>query len=1213
MWAFLLQLNPDYYKRQMDQNLTQGLFRGTMTSSPIKIKLLGPVEITYEDQPLKIGRRMERAILYYLAAENRPISRKELIDLLWRDEEEVDQRGALRTTLSRLRRELPVEGVLQTELDQVWLDENGCWSDLTDFNSSFTSLRFVLRNYQKSLTFPGQIVEQIEQALGLWRGKELLQGENLSAYPEIENWRRSLQRELSHQRGTLMEKLANHYRASGRLERALSLFVQLGKMDLFDVMVHLAVLDVLTRMRRFQEAVDYCDELEIDFEREYNAPLPEPILKQYQYSKIQLQASQESQAAEWPVTLSMQLPLVGRDKELTQLEQAYYRGGIVVIQGELGCGKTRLVQDFFQSSRPSPNLFYTPSQEKGSSMPLSPIIHGLRQHVTRKVWESIDRVWAERMSLLLPEIAEYREDCTASQFTGAPIAKQQLFDAVLHVLQTLVSGNQKLLFFLDDAQWVDNLTLEAVAYLVMHGFFEQNGLLIVASRSEEPNQELGEMIDQLHRTQNVQTIKLNGLSPQDLSALITQALEEPPSPALLDQLYRETNGNPFFALEIIRYLLENPGEFDKPFYGSSLPLPENLHAIIRKRLNSLDDRARRILVCSAVIGNQFSLELLSAVIEPELTFELKLLDPLIKFGFLQPDRHKQGAKTRLQFTHEIMRKVALKEASPIQRSQIHHRIADFLADRSQDNSQAALIANHYQDCGENRQAFHWYIKAAAHAWSFGAKEETNLIFLTAESLYKNGPQEHFSIEDLFVLYRQWGQFAYEADQIDLLEEVGFKLQYLGEQEHDPLLLGVANMLLANACFLRMKMSTGQELIRKAVNFLQHTGDKQVMIEAKLRQAAFSWWNLDFDATIQFCQDVLRIGETPKVNPRNLNEYLFFARHSISYAYYAKGNAKKTLSYASETYDRYFHQLSAFNRMRTYNMLANANLIAANYGKSQSFAKRGLEIAQTLENAFVTQILLTTQSKAETIQGRLDEAYKHASQALALGEENSHNHTIISANCTIGDIYFSLQEYTLALQHYRVAQLRAGYSKESYYSLDNELHLARALAWMGQLTEARELAARAVDKTKEYGMLQLLTVALRAIGLCDMLEGRLPEAKGNYLESERLAVENGLVYELLWTRVGRARLALSERQFSQAKDLIREILKVSKARNFAWAKLNSLQLCAHLHNATSDTELLEYRSDFREVVEQLAGHVQSTPLKQYLETARQFWEKGHAYP
>lgn len=168
---------------------------------------------------------MERTILYYLAAENGPVSRPTLINLLWTDADEIDHRGALRTALSRLRNELPEEDVIVTELDQVWLDAGCCWVDLVEFISSYNSLKNVLRAYQESRTLPVQIIQQIEDALALWRGDEILKGDNLTTYPEIENWRRSLNQTLSHQRRTLMETLAKHYQASGRLEQALDYFV----------------------------------------------------------------------------------------------------------------------------------------------------------------------------------------------------------------------------------------------------------------------------------------------------------------------------------------------------------------------------------------------------------------------------------------------------------------------------------------------------------------------------------------------------------------------------------------------------------------------------------------------------------------------------------------------------------------------------------------------------------------------------------------------------------------------------------------------------------------------------------------------------------------------------------------------------------------------------------------------------------------------------
>lgn len=1184
-----------------------------MTPSLLKIKLLGPVEILSDNQRLHVGRRIERAILYFLAAEHQPVSRTRLIDLLWSEADEIDHRGALRTALSRLRNELPSAETLATELDQVWLDAERCWVDSVFFQTSYESLKNILRAYHQDCILPAQIVSQIEETLALWRGDSLLQGENLTAYPEIEDWRRTLNRKLSHQRTTLMEKLANHYRASGRVELALELFLELGQRDLLDANFHLSVLELLMEMRRFQECVDYCDELELAYEREYNAPLPEPILKQYQYSQLQLQASIEAETRAWPIPLTMQLNLVGREKELEQLEKCLYRGGIIVIKGALGSGKTRLVQELFQSFQPRPTLFLAPSQEMEVSMPLSPIIHGFRQHVSQETWESLDCVWASKISLLLPELTEIREDCSGGQYLDAPTAKQQLFDAIHHVFQKITQNHHKILFFLDDAQWADKQTLEAVSYLIKKGFFKDHGLLIIASRKEEPNRELDEMIGRFHRTQTIQTIQLNGLSPSELGALVEQALDDPPSTGFLDKLYRKTNGNPFLALEILRNLLELPGEREKIASDAEIPLPGNVQAIIRARLNRLDESARQTLVCAAVIGNVFSVDLLRAGVPENTPFDLKHLDSLVQNGFVTTLEQDENQHQVLQFLHEIMRDVVLKEASPYQLRAIHQRVAAALAGTPRADEEAALIANHYLACGEIRSALTWLLKAADHAWALGAGEDTHRIYQQAESVYLKGTEDLFETEDVYQLYRQWGRFAYEADRIDLLEEIGFKLQYLGEQADNPLFLGISQMLLANACFLRLRMDTGMALINKAIDYLGQTDNVRAMMEAKLRQGAFHWWLCEYDETIGVCQEVLQIGDSHQASAHNLDDYVFFARHSISYSYYAKGQARKALDYATETYDQFFNKVSTFNRMRTLNMLANTNLRAANYGKAKAFAEEGLEVARLLENTFMEKIFLVTLSKTETIQGTLDQAYAHASKALKMGEKENHAHTIISANCVLGVIYRHLQNYNLALQHLRRAQLRGGLLDDLLYSIENDLELARTVSWMGQTNEARDLAQHALEVTDKHGMLHLHAMALLCLALCEILERNLPEAEAYISQAEPIAQENGLVFEQTWCKIGQARIALSRRQFDTAEEKIKAILTVSDQHNMAWMKLRGLNFCFQLYHATQKPSLIFCRAEYENLIKSLSENIRSDVLKQNFDSAKQYWSEGHAYP
>jgi len=1182
-----------------------------MSSSSLKIKLLGPVEISYQGEILEVKRRMERAILYFLAVEHRPISRTTLIDMLWPDAENVDTRRAMRTALSRLRKELPDPDLLITELDQVWLDIDRCQIDLLKFEELFRSLHSVLSIYHNHRTLPSQIVKQINEALSVWHGNTVIDGDNLTAYPQFEHWRRSLDQNLSYQRRFFMRTLADHYRAAGQLESALELFFSLGRMDPLDVGIQLSILEILTSLGRNQDSVEYCDSLEIIYEREYNAPLPDQILSEYQYAKIQLKASTQQEPEAWPTAFTMQLQLVGRAQELDQLREAFFQGGLAIVRGEIGSGKTRLVQELYQSLSPSPKLFLASAIEMENSLPLSPIIHCLRRHVRENTWREIDAVWANQMVLLLPELTEIRNDLDTQNVSILPAGKQNLFDAIYNTFHHIARKSGKVLFFLDDGQWADNQTIQALSYMVQHGFFDSHGLLVIASRPEETNDDLDKMIDRFQKASHVNTITLNGLSPNDLGALAQQVLTDPPSPSFISQLYRETNGNPFLALEIIRNILELGGEIET--YTNRLPLPESVHALIRKRLRRLDQDSRYILQCAAVLGSDFSLETLLAIADIDPTSNSGAIDPLVNAGFIHPIHKGRLGTIHLQFVHEKMREGILKETTPMRLQILHRMAADKMAEIPQMKDKAAVIAHHYLASGNPRAAFNWFIKAAEVAMPLGAKEEVFYAYQQAEKLFINAPEGSFETDELFRLYRPWSEFAYQTGRSELLEEIGIKLQILGERDHNPLVLGISQIALANACFLRLKMSTGLELIEKAIQYLEHTDDPLIKIQAILRQGAFQWWENDFDKSLQAGEKVLDMLDSLEIDSPMCNSYLFNARNMIGMSRYAKGEAKNALHYAQQTFYDYYHTLSAFDRIRLLQMMAYTNLLSSNYHQVEDFTSKGLKISQALENNFIYENLTLILGEAEVIQGNLDQAYDHINQALNSAEKSRNTHTVVGANSLLGDIYCMLQSYSKALQHYRVSQIRAGFANNSMQRLKNDVHLARLLGLMGHPSEAREILTYALDVTEQTGMKQLHTKALMISGFCSTIEGNFTLAEDHLGKAERIAELNGLKYEWLWVKTGQSRIALSKHQFELAANLINIILDESQEINSVWHQLHGLQLCAEIHKATQQPKLLEYQAMFKTLIKKIEAHTQSDPLRQDFINARRYWEEGHHYP
>jgi hypothetical protein len=1181
----------------------------TMKTPHLEIRLLGPVEILYNQKSIKIPRKIERAILYYLAIENRSVSRSDLIDLLWPQAEQVDPRGALRTALSRLRKQLPDASLIHTELDQVALDASRVAVDLIKFKESFVSLRGVVAALPSHNPLPVPIVNQIKEGLALWHGDTVLEGDDLSVYPELDSWRFFLSRELTLQREFMSKRLATHYRASGQLELAMDQFIALGHTNHLDVDAHLAVIEILITLGRHQEALEYCDVLEVIFEREFNAPLPDELAQRCWYAQTLIEASEQRRSMDWPLPSSMHLPLVGRTDVLGQLRLAYFQGGLIKIQGETGIGKTRLVQELFETLSPKPMLILAPARESESTLPLAPLIHAFRRHIPEDVWLEVDAVWAHQLARLFPELVERRADIIISGDGLLPAGRQPLFDAVYRLLSLAAKRYGRMLFFLDDAQWADQLTLELVSYLLMQGLFSENGVLILALQNDNGNQAVDELIAQRHHNQPVQVVDLHGLNPDEVRILAEQILSQPPTTTLTENLFRETNGNPLWVQEILLHLLETPGEVDQVLSTGNLPLPISIHALIRQRLNRLSGESHYILTCAALLGNDISIRLLNTVVNIHPQEFFSALNPLIQSGFLHTHQAEITQEDTLYFTHEKIRDVVVAETAPIYRQILHQQIAQVLSQDPHAVEQAALIADHYSAGCDVSNAFQWYLQAAAHAWSLGASKDVIYSFEQAENLVNDTQGNVLSQDDIFELYHQWSTYAFQSNQIQMLEGVGVKLQHYAKTTADPLMMGTANLALSNACFLRGDFDTSQVLYEKAVLDLVIAGNHTILLNALFHQALLYWWTLDLDKIFLTADRMIEVLSTLEPQSPVKVMYEFNARRMVSEAYYAQGDARSALEFAQSIFQEYLHQLDTFNRLRAFNMMAHVHLIAGNIDASISYAQQGLKTAQTLENTFVEELLLIVLCKAKIIQCRLDEAFEYASQVQKFAEINFKLQTTVSANTLLGDIFFNLHDYKQAEQHYRIAQVRQGYTFQSYNGLENNIYLTYLLTMTGQDIEARELIQSTLAVVDAKGLQYLHTQALMADGYIDLLDQNLAAAETKYIKSIEIAEDSGLAHQIIWGRYHLALIAFHRQEFTQAEEYLVQVIKSTQANGMILLLQYALALAAQLLKMPATRlDPDEIRMAIQTTLEYLEAQTQSPPLREAFLHTQRYWQE-----
>jgi predicted ATPase len=299
----------------------------------------------------------------------------------------------------------------------------------------------------------------------------------------------------------------------------------------------------------------------------------------------------------------------------------------------------------------------------------------------------------------------------------------RIFDAVR---QFLSRATQKvpIVLVLDNLHWADAPSLSLLEFLSEE--LQRSRLLIlgtyrdVDARRKTP---LLSMLGGLRPSPDVQRIHLTGLPKGALREVAEQlcglSLREP----VLKTIYEQTDGNPFFAIELIRVLVEESGACDITAVPATIPAGVN--EAINRRLVRFADECNELLRVAAVSGRQFTAREIAAAADCDMHSVLAGLDPAIQAGIVQTNTAVSGS---YQFTHALIRETIYQAFATVDRLRLHARVGDALVTIHSAHVESALtrIAHHYYQAaalGLTDKAVDFASRAADSAVRMGAYED----------------------------------------------------------------------------------------------------------------------------------------------------------------------------------------------------------------------------------------------------------------------------------------------------------------------------------------------------------------------------------------------------------------------------------------------------------------------------------------------------------
>jgi TOMM system kinase/cyclase fusion protein len=429
------------------------------------------------------------------------------------------------------------------------------------------------------------------------------------------------------------------------------------------------------------------------------------------------------------------LPLYGRAEELELLRQRWAQtvsgtGQSILLSGEPGIGKSRLVHELVRKVRGTPHLFLEcRCAPEGRNNALSPVVELLetllgigRQAEPAQALAAIEAmlvqhgfVLAEAMPLFAGLLSVRG---SSGQYPVPEVSPQRAKELTLELLVSLffeMAQQEPLLLLVEDLHWADPTTLELLSQLVEDCSTTRLCLVLTARSEFVPQGAMGRVLQ----------VQLSRLDRQRAEEMVQGLTRQVPLPReLVEQLVNRTDGVPLFLEELTRMVMESlPARgVDRTWTPTRLAIPSTLRDSLMARLDRLGP-ARETAQLAAALGREFSYEVLKAVSsrpEAELQRDLRALAD----ADLVHRRRGVRSPTYL-FKHALIRDTAYESMLRPMRREVHARIAATLEQHFPEvvATRADLLALHHAEADQKRQALAYAQKAALGALMRSANTE----------------------------------------------------------------------------------------------------------------------------------------------------------------------------------------------------------------------------------------------------------------------------------------------------------------------------------------------------------------------------------------------------------------------------------------------------------------------------------------------------------
>ncbi|MCF8245621.1 MAG: tetratricopeptide repeat protein [Saprospiraceae bacterium] len=876
--------------------------------------------------------------------------------------------------------------------------------------------------------------------------------------------------------------------------------------------------------------------------------------------------------------------MVGRELELDQLEviamQAFEssEAAISYVYGEAGIGKTRLSYELRNRLRKRRSPYWMVCQsDQILRKPFNPFIHLLKNYFGQKPTNSPEanlQSFETEFKKLLGDLAQTSDPTTEgikrevvrtkpvlAALTGLKttdsfwnnLDAKGRYQNTLAALSALVQSEALLgpvVLELEDGHWFDDSSKEFLGELV--GRIRQMPVFVlVTSRYDDEGNKpklFSEAILEKHGLSALE-FDLNILDGEAMKGFANERLKGKISPELLELLMRTTNGNPFYAEQMLEYFVESGQLVESPkgwmVKDQNVRVSNSIQAVLTARIDRLSSLVKETIKAAAVIGREFELPVLTEVMlaNEELVQQNGNSTAVLKEQVKTAERAQIWQamnELRYIFRHSLLREAVYDMQLKTRIKELHQHIAEAIEKLYENNLEQRYVdlVFHYEQAEDEAKLQEYLRKAADYAKEYYQNQQALIFYdkliviLEKQGNYLEKAKTLLKKSSILELIGRW-------EEAEILARESL---VVADEVKDSKVLGRANDALGHLLMLKGRYDEADRHLETAAAFFGSSHDDRGTSKVYghlgtlyFRQGKYEDAKLYFIRSIQMAQlhphtsSLAQIVATLGLTYMNLGKYDDGIRWQQS-----------QLEACQKVNDR--------QGMAT--LLTNLGIVyfeKGEYDEALDCYQRGLDLAEELGNKQLTSIAIGCIGMVWQRKGRFDLAEQHFERDLALTEELGDKQGTCIALGLMGDLYSVMGKFDEAIgfmeRNLKLGE-ELGYRKGVAKSLNT---LGDIYFFKNELDTSINFYDRSIETTRSIGNKLVLGFSLVEKANVLLAKGNLDEVLEHLREATALAADikhPDLVFEV---RLMAGKLAIRKNNVDEAINVFDALLALKRGR------------------------------------------------------------------